>query len=89
MEHILAQNAENVTYEHRNICAAMSWAPQKGEIVKARTVDGSLVRRRVWDVGERVVYLCSERQFKQLELGSQLAPAIGFPKADVFKISET
>jgi hypothetical protein len=84
MEHIVAQNAEIATYEHRNICAGGTWCPQRGDLVRARTADGSVVVRRVWDVGERVIYLCSERQFAQLKLGSRTAPAIGFPKRDVF-----
>jgi hypothetical protein len=87
MRHIIAQNAENETYEHKNVCADGTWVPKKGVRVRARTATGEFVVRRVWAVGDRVVYLCSERQFVLLKGGSQMVPAIGFPKRDVFKMS--
>jgi hypothetical protein len=85
MARIVAQNAENATYQHGNICADGGWTPVRGERVNAMTASGAVVERRVWGVGERVIYLCSDRQFASLSAGSQLPPAIGFPKGDVFR----
>jgi hypothetical protein len=86
MKHIIAQNAESATYAHKQICAEDGWVPIRGDLVTARTASGAIVLRRVWDIGERVVFLCSERQFVQVRLGSRVAPPIGFPKRDVFKV---
>nr|PZN66740.1 MAG: hypothetical protein DIU62_07325 [Pseudomonadota bacterium] len=63
-----------------------AWNPVRGERVKARTASGSEVVRRVWDVSERLVFLCSERQFRQLIDGVQTSPIVGFPKRDVFRL---
>lgn len=37
----------------------------------------------VWERGERVVYLCSERQFAALRAGLPAPPPIGFSIEDV------
>ena len=57
--------------------------PEKGQIVSATTLDGSIVKLRVWGVGDRVIYLCSDSQFEKLTRGRTAPPPIGFPKLDV------
>lgn len=85
MNNILAHNTENATTE---FSAAGQWIPKKGEQVKALTASGDFIMRRVWEVGERVIYLCSDRLYGELQMGAKLKPAIGFPKHDVFKLDE-
>lgn len=89
MRNIIAQKTNNATYSDMLFSAATGqWIPEKGEQVKALTASGDFIIRRVWEVGERVIYLCSERIYGELQMGAKLKPAIGFPKHDVFKLAD-
>lgn len=82
MKNIIPQKTNNAT---SGFSVTGQWIPEKGEQVKALTASGAFIIRRVWDVGERVIYLCTDRLFGELQAGARLKPAIGFPKQDVFK----
>ena len=56
----------------------------RGELVIVRTFGGKPVERRVWDVGEAVVYVTNEEEFQKLVAGKPALDPIGFPKEDVF-----
>lgn len=60
----------------------------RGENVMARLFNGETKKLIVWDAGRRVIYLCSERVYKQLIAGIGDIPAIGFPKEDVIFIAQ-
>lgn len=62
---------------------------KKGDKVIVRDYAGQALIRVLWGVGETCVYLCSEEQYAQLLSGDDSAPAIGFPKFDVFQYNET
>lgn len=85
MKNIIPQKAEK---QHNNFSAVGEWIPTKGEQVRACTASGAILTRRVWEVGDKVVYLCSDRCYRELQVGARLKPAIGFPKRDVFRIAE-
>ena len=57
----------------------------RGDVVLVRTFGGKAVKRRVWDVGDSVVYVTDDEQFKRLTLGERAVAPIGFPKEDVFR----
>jgi hypothetical protein len=78
MKHRIAQNTENST-ENTEKAAQVT----RGDLVLAKVASGELVKRRVWSVGDAVVYLCSERLYKDLLAGSSRLWPIGFPKRDV------
>ncbi|MEE9494380.1 MAG: hypothetical protein V3W04_13510 [Gammaproteobacteria bacterium] len=40
--------------------------------------------RVLWAIGDKCIYICSDDQFADLLDGDTSAPAIGFPKKDVF-----
>lgn len=54
-----------------------------GDLVFARDYRGRELKRRVWAVGESVVYLCSEKLYIELIRGLSVGWPIGFPKRDV------
>lgn len=55
----------------------------RGDSVLAKDYQGRDLRRRVWAVGESVVYLCSDQTFANLAGGLAQGWPIGFPKRDV------
>jgi hypothetical protein len=57
----------------------------RGDVVLVRTFSGRAVKRRVWDVGDTVVYVTNDEQFERLAAGKRAVEPIGFPKEDVFK----
>lgn len=57
----------------------------RGDVVLVRTFSGKAVKRRVWDVGDTVVYVTNDEQFERLVAGKHALEPIGFPKEDVFK----
>ena len=58
----------------------------QGEIVIVKAFMGKPLVRRIWGVGERVVYITNDEQFKLLMNKDQNAIGpIGFPKKDVFR----
>jgi hypothetical protein len=85
MNNIVAQKTNNATSE---FSVTGQWIPEKGEQVKALTASGAFIVRRVWEVGERVIYLCTDRLFGELQTGARLKPAIGFPKQDVYRYED-
>jgi len=61
----------------------------RGEQVIAKAFGGVPLVRRVWDIGDGVVYLTSEVEFKKREGGGTALEPIGFSVADVFAYSES
>jgi len=57
----------------------------RGDVVLVRTFSGKAVKRRVWDVGDTVVYVTNDEQFAKLVAGKRAVEPIGFPKEDVFE----
>lgn len=57
----------------------------RGDVVLVRTFSGKAVKRRVWDVGDTVVYVTNDEQFEKLAAGKRAVEPIGFPKEDVFR----
>jgi len=88
MKNIIPQKSEIATDNRNTLSENSAWVPAKGELVKALGAGGSSRILKVWEVGDRVIYLCSEGQYAELQLGAKNKPAIGFPKRDVFKVSE-
>lgn len=86
MKHILTHKTKKTT---ESFSATGEWTPRKGEKVNVRTADRGYVVRRVFSVGDKVVYLCSERVYAELKTGGTLTPPIGFPKYDVFRLEGT
>jgi hypothetical protein len=60
----------------------------RGDVVLVRTFSGKAVKRRVWDVGDTVVYVTNDEQFEKLAAGKNAVEPIGFPKEDVFRDTE-
>ena len=60
----------------------------RGDVVLVRTFGGKAVKRRVWDVGHSVVYVTNDEQFAKLTAGKSAVEPIGFPKEDVFKVTD-
>jgi hypothetical protein len=86
MKHIITQNTENATNNIRsNVDNTLI---ERGDRVMARVASGRWVERRVWSVGDAVVYLCSERLYGDLLKGASRLWPIGFPKADIRGINE-
>jgi hypothetical protein len=56
----------------------------KGSLVIARCYEGLPVVLRVWEMGNRVIYLSEDSQFQKLMAGMEALPPIGFPPDDVF-----
>lgn len=56
----------------------------RGTTVIARAFGGVALVRRVWEVANGLVYLCSDAEFNKLEAGGEALPPIGFPAEDVF-----
>ena len=63
MKHSIAQNAKIGVYENKTLSEESQWVPARGELVRALCADGAFRQLKVWDIGERVVYLCSEDQY--------------------------
>lgn len=60
----------------------------RGESVVVRTIDDRPALRKVWFSTARLIYICSEKQFKTMESGKESPPPIGFPSNDVFCYDE-
>jgi len=60
----------------------------RGDIVIVRAFGGKALKRRVWDVGDTVVYITNDEQFERLVAGKRAVEPVGFPKEDVFKDTE-
>jgi hypothetical protein len=56
----------------------------RGEVVLVRTFGGEPVERRVWDVGDSVVYVSNNEEFEKLVAGKPALAPVGFPKEDIF-----
>lgn len=58
----------------------------RGETVIVRAYGGIPLIRRIWDIGEDVIYIVADSQFGLLVKNDPKAISpIGFPKEDVFK----
>jgi hypothetical protein len=60
----------------------------RGQTVIARAFQGVPLARRVWDIGERVIYLTNDEGLEKLASGHSAPPPIGFPVEDVFRFDE-
>jgi hypothetical protein len=60
----------------------------RGDTVIVRAFGGKALKRRVWDVGDAVVYITNDEQFERLVAGKLAVEPIGFPKEDVFRVTE-
>jgi len=60
----------------------------RGETVLVRTFGGKALRRRVWTVSDRLVYVTNDEEFEKLVAGKPAVEPIGFPTEDVFCLSE-
>lgn len=58
-----------------------------GQKVLALCSNGDRRQNVVWIQGERVVYLCSERQYGALREGKAAPSPIGFPTRDVEELA--
>ena len=59
----------------------------KGRVVLVKAMGGIPRVRRLWDLGKRVAYVCSEEQYRRLHSGLLAASPIGFPKGDVYIVA--
>ena len=57
----------------------------RGDVVLVRSFGGKALKRRVWDVGDSVVFVTNDEQFERLVAGKQAIEPVGFPKEDVFR----
>ncbi len=57
----------------------------KGDQVVIRTFGGEPRIVRVWEIGEKVIAICSEENYQNLILGKNGLSPVGFPKKDVFR----
>src|SRR5438067_11717073 len=60
----------------------------QGEPVIVRVFGGKGLKRRVWSVGDSVVYITDNEQYDRLAAGKLAKEPIGFPKEDVFAGTE-
>ena len=60
----------------------------RGENIIVRAFKDEPLARRVWGVGERVIYITDDEGLRRLSSGRSTPPPIGFPKEDVFKFDE-
>ena len=56
-----------------------------GEIAVVRAFGDRLHIRRIWIVGLKVIYVCSEENFRRLAAGQEAYQPIAFPAEDVFR----
>lgn len=61
----------------------------RGELVIVRAFGGRALKRRVWDIGVNLVYVTNDEEFEKLAAGAPAVEPIGFPKEDIFCLSET
>ena len=57
----------------------------KGDKVIVRTHQNRALVRRVWEVTDGAVYICSEENFQALSNGQDGLQPVGFPKEYVYK----
>ena len=84
MKHRVTQNTEMSTNPKVDITPVLEGTQiGRGDVVLAKVASGKWVERRVWSVEEAVVYLCSERLYRDLLSGASRLWPIGFPRADI------
>jgi hypothetical protein len=57
----------------------------KGDTVVVRAYGGEPKVVRVWDIGEKVILICSEENFQTLSKGKKGLWPVGVPKETVFR----
>ena len=57
----------------------------KGDKVIVRTFRGQPLIRRVWEVAQDVVFICSEENYKALSSGEDGLLPVGFPREYVYR----
>lgn len=57
----------------------------RGDYVIVRAFGGKPLKRRVWGVGDSVVFVTDDEQFERLVAGKKAIEPLGFPKDDVFE----
>lgn len=60
----------------------------RGQTVIVRAFRGVPLARKIWDVGERVIYLTNEEGLEKLTSGRSAPPPLGFPVEDIFRFDE-
>ena len=58
----------------------------RGEIVVVRAWGGVPLVRRVWETGNKIVYITDDEQLRRYEQGLPMLIPIGFPIEDVFRL---
>ncbi len=61
----------------------------RGDVVLVRGFNGKPLKRRVWDVGDGLVYVTNDEHFERLTAGKPALEPIGFPQEDVFRNTAT
>jgi hypothetical protein len=61
----------------------------RGETVIVRAFGDRPLKRKVWEVGDAVVYVTNDEEFDKLSAGIAAQEPIGFPKEDVFRDTES
>jgi len=57
----------------------------KGKTVIVKVFTGEMVRRKIWSVGQNVVYVTDEKNYELLTEDKPAVIPVGVPKADVFE----
>lgn len=57
----------------------------QGETVVVRVFGTAFVLRKIWSVGQRVVYVTDEKNYDLLQQDQDAVVPIGVPKEDVYK----
>jgi hypothetical protein len=60
----------------------------RGDSVIVRAFGGRALKRRVWDVGESLVYITTDEEFEKLVEGKPAVEPVGFPREDIFCLTE-
>lgn len=61
----------------------------RGEAVIVRAFKGVPLARKVWGIGERVIYLTDDEGLERLNTGHYTPVPLGFPKEDVFSFNKS
>jgi hypothetical protein len=60
---------------------------EKGKRVTVKCSNGELRENIVWECTDKLVYVCSERQYQALQSGQDAPPPIGFLTNDIVESS--
>lgn len=60
----------------------------RGELVVVRAYGDEPLVRRVWDVNQWAVFICTEENYQNLLSNREALNPVGFPKEDVFQYDD-